>query len=111
MSSAFSSFNSLVGTTYLLDSLKYEQEKLSLISFINFPIGLITSVFIGKYIFDRPIHQMFIFMIFTTFGDIIFVNILFYNYEGLKGLKFDLSMIVLNLITGFGARVITTSQL
>ena len=106
-----SSFSSLVGTTYLIDDLGYKQEKLSLISLINFPIGIITSIIIGKFIYERPCRQYFRNCIFVTISEMICINILFYNYETLKGLKFDISMLVLSLISGFGSRILATSRM
>jgi hypothetical protein len=89
MSVVTCSFSSLMGTTYLLDTIGYEQEKLSLIEMINFPIGIVASIFIGKFIYERPLKRFLISCIFVTFSDIICVNLLYYNYETLKGFKFD----------------------
>ena len=95
----------------MLDDLHYQQEKLSFISLINFPIGIVTSILIGKYIYDKPCKQYYQNCIFVTVSEIICVNVLFYNYEALKGPIFDTSLLVLTLISGFGYRVLATSKM
>ena len=101
----------LVGKTYLLDTLKYNQEKLSYMDLINFPIGLISSVFIGKYIYDKPSNYYHISSFIICITQLICINVLFYNFEALKGPYFDVCLFGINLITSLSYRVVSSARM
>ena len=87
--------NNFVGKIYLLDELKYSQSKYSFISFLGFPVTLLSSILIlklGKTY--KALHKLVIIWMLRAISDIITINILYRSYS--PGLTFDVLLIISN---------------
>ena len=105
----FSSFNSFTGTMILLNNLKYSQENFSIVSFFNFPISLLGSILLAKYIKSNPFSTMYWLVIWKAIYDIIFVNLILYFY--FEGIYYDILIFTSQLIDSIILSGIFTSRL
>ena len=92
---AFGRVNNLVGNIYLLDELKYNQSKYSFISFIGFPIKLLSPILVVKLGQNfKVLHKLVIIWVLRAIFDIITINILYALYS--PGLTFDILLTLSN---------------
>ena len=74
------SFNA-TASIYLLDEMKYDQMKFSLITGLIFPFEIFTSFYISKYVYENPFKFLYYVQYFGIGLDLIFTNLILANYE------------------------------
>lgn len=96
---ALSNVNTLVGTIYLLEDLKYSQSKYSFVTLLVFPINIFLSIIIMKFWNSKILNTFMGVVILRAVNDLVIVNILF--YFTLNEYLFDFMIFITLTISNF----------
>ena len=79
----FVSLGAFLGNVYLLDELKYSQEKFSYMQLLIFPINMIISTWSARFSTSKPLFMYYCCMLIICLLDLFRFNILFNNYSAI----------------------------